>query len=380
MQVDHDFVAKARSVAKETLKGNAALVDENATFPIQSFKSFKEHGFLGMMLPTEYGGKSSNLATFSQVMETFGQACPSSGMCFLMHSVAAVTLAESATQDQKKAFLGKFAKNPQIMTQAVSEPGTGSHFYLPELQGQWDGNNLILNGEKKFCTSASYADWYLIYTKASTKAEGTNWLLVEKDSPGLEFVGSWKGMGLRGNSSISLNFRNVKIPADNLLGKTEGKGTEILFGPNCATFIIGQSSLNVGIAQAALEAAISHAKFRNHSVAGPILAMHQHIRFLIADMSAKVECARLKIQDTINLLEKKDPQATRSLFMSKIISCEASKECTDMAMQICGGIGFTKGHVIERLFRDARAGALMGPTNELMKDWSGKLLCDIPLM
>ena len=378
--MNQQIIDKAKVVAAETLKRNAQTVDQNAQFPAESFRAFKAAGLLGLMFPRAYGGEEIDLLTFAEVMEIVGGACASSGMCFLMHNIACINIDKGSSPAQKEELLKRFFADPVIATQAISEAGTGSHFYVPELETKIDGDSVRLNGKKKFCTSGGHADWYVIYAKASANHQGANFILLEKGTPGLAFDGQWRGMGLRGNSSIALTFDNVRVPRSRLLGVEEGKAVDVLFGPNCATFILGQAALNVGIAQHALDAAVTHAKTRNHASAGPALSNHQAIRFYLAEMLAAVETARLKVQDTARQVMDGHANATRSLFVTKFVASEASRRVTDLALQILGGRGYGGEGPVERLFRDARAGALMGPTSELMMDWTGKLLTDMPLL
>lgn len=379
-RIDNALVSRAREVADAVLRPNAAEVDRSRSFPRKNFAAMHEAGLLRMLVPSEFGGAEANTATFSAVMEVLGGACASTGMCFLMHSIAVATLAAGAAGEQRSRLLPRLAREPLIMTQGVSEPGTGSHFYSPEMETAIEGGEIVIRGTKRFVTNGGHADWYVLYLKASKGTEGANWVLVEKDAPGLRFEGTWEGMGLAGNNSISLVFDNVRVPRDNLLGGVEGKGQEVLFGPNATGFLVGISSLNVGIAQVALDFAVEHCKRRHHSVAGGAIGGHQAIRFYLYDMVTAIEAARLHLTNTIEQVASSGPNATRSLFATKVFACEASRRVTDLALQISGGQGYQRNLPVERWFRDARAGSLMGPTNELMKDWVGKLLLDMPLI
>jgi alkylation response protein AidB-like acyl-CoA dehydrogenase len=379
-QPDTELVTRARQVAAGALRAHAAEVDRDRAFPQANFAALHEASLLALLVPRELGGGEARSDTFVEVMEALGGACASTGMCFLMHSVATAIVAAGGTPEQRERWLRPLVHSKCVATQAVSEPGTGSHFYIPEMGTRIDGDQVVIEGVKRFVTNGKHADWYLVYLRASPGAAGTNWVLIEGNAPGLSFEGEWDGMGMAGNSSVIMRCREVRVPRSHIIGGEEGKGEGLLFGASATTFVLGLSALNIGIAQSALDFAVQHAKRRSHSGAGGAIGGHQAIRFYLSEMYAAVAGARCYLHHAVerNLAQAAD--ALQALFTAKVMCCEASMKVTNLALQIAGGQGYQRALPVERWFRDARAGAVMGPTNELMKDWVGKLLLEMPLV
>jgi alkylation response protein AidB-like acyl-CoA dehydrogenase len=181
---------------------------------------------------------------------------------------------------------------------------------------------------------------------------------------------------MAGNSSIQMVLDNVEVPANNLLGN-EGDGQEMVFSV-VPPFLIGLAGVNVGIAQAALDAAVEHVKNRKH-LSGQTLAEVPIIQEYLAEMSMQTEMARTLVSRAARAADAGEETATPLVFLAKIAATEAVIDVTNKAMQVCGGQGYSRTLPIERYWRDARAGAVMAPTNEVLKEWVGKLLAGLPL-
>ncbi len=375
---DQSIVDTASKLAVEVFAPAAADIDRAREFPDDNFTALYKSGLLGLLVPKAMGGLDASDTTYVEVIEKIGSACASTAMCFVMHNCGIKTLVAGGTPSQHERLLPRMKDERIIATLAVSEPGIGSHFYRPEMKTVVDGDSIVLNGTKTFTTSGDRASWYLVYTAPSPGVEGGNWILVERGTSGLSFEGEWDGMGMAGNNSINSAWSNVRVRKDALIGETEGVGEAVHFQDTARTFILGISAANIGIAQSALDYAIAHAKERDHSIAGGKISSHQAIRFYLTEMLMRVEGARCALHKAIGELEGEHPNAARSLFCAKIAACETSRRVTDLALQICGGQGYRKARPVERWFRDARAGAVMGPTSEVLTDWVGKMLLDMP--
>ncbi len=376
--VNHELVERAKKVSYEVFAPNAHEVDSGRQFPTKGFAALRESSLLHMLVPKEFGGSDVSLGTYVSVLEALGGGCASTSMCFLMHNVAVSTLAKGGTEEQRKHFLPQLVRDGIIMTQAVTEPGSGSNFHKPDMQTRFDGDDIIVNGFKSFVTNGGHAKWILIYLQAADASKGTNFILVDADSPGVSFEGEWDGMGMAGNSSIAMRLSDVRVPAINMLGGEDGKGEEVVNAGNINWFLTGLSAINVGIAQASLDYAVAHAKKRATPDVG-VLGGHQAIRFYLTEMYAAVGAARQYLHHAVEAAMAGDAEAGKLIFSAKMLTCDTSMKVTNLAMQVCGGQGYRKHMPIERWLRDGRAGALMAPTNELMKDWTGKLLLDLPL-
>lgn len=185
------------------------------------------------------------------------------------------------------------------------------------------------------------------------------------------------GLGMAGNSSIAMNLDNVRLGPDRLVG-APGKAGDLIFGVVAPWFLLGLSAVNVGIAQAAATAASEHVKARRYG-SGGILAEVQYIQHLVADMDLATRKARLLVHNAAALGDSGDPGALVPIMEAKVGSTEAAQDVTSLAMTATGGQGYTPSLPVERHLRDARAGAVMAPTNAILRNWIGKALTGLPV-
>ncbi|WP_134701367.1 acyl-CoA dehydrogenase family protein [Ammoniphilus sp. YIM 78166] len=367
----------AQHIAQEVIAPLAAKIDREQRFPSEAFDALGKSGLLGLLVPKEFGGLGGSLSDLSAVTQVMGQACGSTSMCFLMHSVATMVIASRAQTAQQQEYLRSIAQGEKIGTLAFSERGTGAHFYSPEITANFQGDHIVLNGKKSFVTNGDHADFLVVVTNASSPDIGLDMLLVETASPGVQFTGSWDGIGLRGNNSIAVEFTDVKVPLHHVIGK-EGDGLDLIFQVVAPTFILGIAGMNVGLAKGAYHAALDHAKARKYAD-GRALCEIQAIQFYLAEMHGSVESASLFVQNAARAADAGEEAAILSVMQSKIQASEQAIKVTNLAMQVCGGQGYTSALPVERYLRDARAGAVMAPTTEVLKEWVGKSVADLPL-
>lgn len=366
----------ARSIAETALRPHAAEIDRERRFPKANFQALAEAGLLGLLVPTAYGGRGGTLSDLARVLDALGSGCASTAMCFLMHSCGAALIAAKATPEQGERWLRPAAGGEAIATLAFSERGTGAHFYQPEITAERRNGGFALSGRKSFITNGGHATLYPVLVNASG-APGLDTLLVTPDLPGVRFEGAWDGVGMAGNSSIAMQLDDVMVPASNLIGQ-EGDGQDLVFGVVAPTFLIGLAAVNVGIAQAALDGAVDHAKARRYPT-GQVLAEVQAIQFYLAEMSVAVGSARQLVREAARAADAGEPGALPLVMQAKIAATEAAQAVTAQAMQTGGGQAYGRQLPLERHWRDARAGSVMAPTNEILKEWLGKILTGLPL-
>lgn len=372
-----EALAVARQLVDDVIAPNAARVDAQRVFPTDNFHAIAKSGLLGLMVPEASGGSGANLSAFVDVCEEIGRGCASTAMCYLMHGCATAVIAAKATEDQAARWLRPIADGRLIATLAFSERGTGAHFYNPEIQAHLNGAYL-LSGKKSFVTSGGHADLYLALVKASPGSEGLDVVVLEKGAVGLSFDGTWDGLGMAGNSSVQMVLDQVSVPLDHAIGG-EGAGADLVFGVVAPTFLVGVAAVNVGIGQAALDAAVKHATTRTYPPDGKSLATIQAIQFYLAEMKIATDGARGLLQRAAKLADAGDPSALPAVMEAKIAASDAAIDVTNKAMQVCGGQGYSRGLPIERHLRDGRASSVMAPTTEVLKEWLGKILCGLPL-
>ncbi len=370
-----DILGAVRSVAAEQIASQAAQVDRRRMFPTEGMAALAAIGGLGIAVSEEYGGAGGGLLALSEACEAVGSACASTGMVYLMHAVTAATIAGGGGE-RAAEYLEGFASGRIVGTLAFSERGTGAHFYAPELQAVQSNGGVKISGSKSFVTSGGHADVYLVLVQSSA-GEGLDCFLVERDADGMHFDGEWQGLGMAGNSSIALKLDDVTVDAGAQIGAS-GSGADLVFSVVAPFFLVGLASVNVGIAAAALKAASEHAASRRYAD-GSALAEVQVIQHLLADMDIAMRSARLLVQEAARLGDAGDEGALVPIMEAKVSATDAAAQVTQRALEVCGGQGYTPALPIERSLRDARAGAVMAPTNAVLRSWIGKALAGLPV-
>ena len=366
----------AREIAESTLRAKADEVDRKRAYPKQGLGALGRSGLMGVLVPASFEGFGGTLSDLAVVCEALGWGCASTAMCFLMHACGTAVIGAKATPEQGSAWLRPAAKGRSIATLAFSERGTGAHFYAPEISATTKNGSFVLNGRKSFVTSGGHASLYPVLVNASG-APGLDVIVVTSDLPGVGFEGSWDGIGMAGNSSIAMTLDDVNVPKENIIG-AEGDGQSLVFDVVAPTFLIGLAGVNVGIAQAALETTAEHAKNRRYPT-GQALAEIQAIQMGLADMSIALEAARRLLREAARAADAGEETALPLVMQAKIAATEAAASVTDRAMRIGGGQAYSRSLPLERHWRDARAGAVMAPTNDVLREWLGKILTGLPL-
>jgi isovaleryl-CoA dehydrogenase len=359
----------------EKLHATAGDLDASRTYPDDHLDVLAASGLLGLLVSEDNGGRGGDLTALALVCEAMGWAAGSTGLVYLMHLCGTAVIGAKATDAQAKEWLQPAAAGDLLATLAFSERATGAHFYMPEITAEKTGDGFTLNGRKSFVTSGGHADLYPVLVNASG-GEGLDVLVVSADDPGVSFQGSWEGIGMTGNSSVQMVLDGVQIPADRAIG-AEGAGQELVFNVVAPNFLIGLAGVNIGIAQAALDDTVEHVKTRKN--AGGVLAELPTVQTQIAEMTMATEKARALLLTAAKAADAGDAAALPLVMQAKIAATEAAIEVTGRAMEACGGLGYSRAVPIERYWRDGRAGSIMAPTNEVLKQWVGKLATGLPL-
>ena len=367
-------LAEVRDLAGSLIAPGAAEIDRESRFPDDHLSALGEVGALGLLVPGEHGGAGAGLVALAAACEVIGGACASTGMVFLMHSVTAATVAGGGGESAAGLLEG-MASGEVLGTLAFSERGTGAHFYAPELRAERRNGSVRVSGRKSFVTAGGHADLMLVLLQSA--GEGLDCYAVRKDTPGVSFDGSWEGLGMRGNSSIAVEFGDVALDDDARIGEAGG-AAGLVFGVVAPTFLVGLAAVNIGIAQAALASALEHAKSRRYPD-GSALVEVATVQHALAQMDIDVRAARALLQEAARLADVGDVGALVPLMESKVLCTDTAARVTQAALELCGGQGYTPALPIERHLRDARAGAVMAPTNGVLRTWSAKAITGIPV-
>ena len=372
------IAAVADEIGREILGPNAEELDRTGLYPRANLLHTARAGLNGLLLPHAYGGLALDHVSYALVTQTLARYCPSTTMVFVMHSTATQTVNLAGDEEQRAALLPP-VRDGSLGTLAFSEPMTGSHFWYCVSQARRDGDDYLLDKDSSFVTSAGEADWYVVQTRTPDSDDPSDmvYLLVFNDQPGL-WAGRWRALGMNGNASGPMRFRNVRVSARNRIGP-EGGGAYWNDNVVDPIFLLGSSACWTGIARGALEFAVEHATSRVHADVGKRVADYQLMRHYLARCKILVSSAEALLfraaqrLDELTAAGRLHAEMLFDLWELKVHAADIVIETTNLCLQVTGGLGFKSGP-IERLLRDGRAGAVMGPSNEMCREWIGLTL------
>ncbi len=372
----------ARDIAESVVDHEAATVDEKAVWPRASMQALGEAGLLGLHVDPRHGGLGQGMLALAVVTEEIGRACGSTGLVYGMHCVGTQVIQARPTPEQAEHYLVPIAAGEHVTSLALSEPGTGSHFYLPRTTFARHDDHFLVNGHKSFVTSGGEADSYVMSVVAadSDLDPGTfSCLLLDADTPGAEWQGPWDGFGMRGNSSRGVLMEDAQVPTGNLLG-SEGDETWYMFEVITPYFIIAMAGTYLGVARSALETAIEHLHHRTYTHTGARIGEADIVAHRLGQLWAIVERTRQLVHHAARLGDQGHPDARLALFACKAEVADAAVTVANEAMTLTGGIAYGRNSRISRALRDARASHVMAPTTDLLRTWLGRSLLDLPLL
>lgn len=369
-----------RELAATVAAPRAAEVDERRIWPEHTFQALAGAGLMGLHVPEELGGHGQGLLGLAVLTETLGQACSSSAICYGMHCVGTAVIAAKPTDHHREHYLAPIAAGRHITTLAVSEPGTGVHFYLPTTQLLDEGSEYVLRGGKHFVTNGGRASSYVVSTTASDAAEGEfTCVLVDENTPGMRWSGEWNGLGMRGNSSVAMNLEDARVPRANLLGQ-EGDQIWYIFEVVAPFFLIAMAGTYLGAAQAALDYTIDHLRVRAYSMGGDPPANADVVQHRLGELWSGIEAARQFLYAAAYAGDSGDPHALPSILSSKAHVSTVAVNVLNEAMTLCGGVAYRENSTLARLLRDVRASHVMAPTTDLLRLWTGRAVLGQPLL
>lgn len=375
------LVGLTRGIVDTVVAPRAGAVDEHCTWPAASMAAFAEAGLLGLQVPAALGGHGQGLLALAAVSAEIGRACPSSSLCFGMHCVGTAVIAAKATEDQQERYLRPIAAGRHITTLALSEAGSGAHFYLPETRLVRGAAGYTVDGTKQFVTNGGHADSYVVSTLASegSAAGDFSCLVVDRDTPGMTWQGDWSGFGMRGNSSRALALDGVQVAAANLLG-AEGDQVWYVFEVVAPYFLIAIAGTYLGIAQSALEVAGAHLRNRRYAHSGTALRDIETMQTRYAKMWIAYRKTRALVLEAAARGDAGDPEALPFILASKADAGETAIALAGDAMTICGGTAYRDNSRVAQMLRDARASHVMSPTTDMLHIWAGRALLGLPLL
>jgi alkylation response protein AidB-like acyl-CoA dehydrogenase len=363
-----------KKIVKNEITPRAAELDETAEFPYHAHTVFADNGLLNPLLPESYGGLEMSFLMFSKILEEISIACASSALLLIAQADGMLPILHGGSDALKETYLGKLAGDSRALTAlAATEPGAGSDLLSMKTKAVKKGDRYIINGSKCFITNGSVADYFTLYafTSPDKGAKGISAFVVEKGFPGLSYGKNEKKMGMRGSVNSELLFNDMEVPEENLIGH-EGAGFANLM-TTLAMSRLFCASQAVGIAQGALDEAIQYAGERVQF--GKPIAALSPIQFMVSDMTAAVESARLLTYRAASLFDEGDArQAGVHAALAKFSASDTAMKVTTDAVQILGGYGYMKDFPVERMMRDAKLTQIYTGTNQIMRLIAGRAI------
>jgi alkylation response protein AidB-like acyl-CoA dehydrogenase len=364
----------------EGIAGRAGRVDREARFARESVDELAAAGALALAVPERFGGAGAGPAEVVEAIEAVAGACASTGMVFVMHVVAVQTLAAGVADDEadgpKQAALAAAARGEHLSTLAYSERGSRGHFWAQVSRAQALDGGVVLDADKSFATAAGEADSYVLACGAPASDDPlvTDLYLVAGDAPGIEVAAPFDGLGMRANASAPLRIRGLHVTADRRLGGP-GEGFGLMMQATLPWFVLGSAACSVGIAGAALEAAIEHARGARFEHLGSTLADVPGVRARLAEAKIRHAQSRAYLYSVAEAIQQGAADAQVGVLALKAAAAEMAVEVTDLCLRVGGGAAYAKHGPLERHFRDARAASVMAPTTDVLHDFLGKALC-----
>lgn len=354
-----------RDFAKREIAPSAARIDRDEEFPWDNIRKMGEMGLMGVSIDTRYGGSGGGYGELAIVVEELARVCASTSLIYIASlSLASKCIEAFGSDEQKAAYLAPLARGQRLGAFALSEPNAGSDVAALRTNATSHEGGYFLNGSKTFITNGDLADTIVVFATENRTlgSRGISAFIVEKGYEGFMGRNERGKMGMRGSNTAELFMEDCRVPAENLLGE-EGKGMRIALSTIDASRITIAAQA-VGIAQAALEAALEYARTRQ--AFGQPIAEFQAIQWMLADMATQVNAARLITYQAADKKERGEPFGRESA-MAKVYASEVAGFVTSKAIQIHGGYGYFKESAVERYFRDAKVTEIYEGTSEVQR-------------
>jgi alkylation response protein AidB-like acyl-CoA dehydrogenase len=374
-------LSKAREIARGVLAPAAGRNDKAGHFSSDAIGALGESGLLALMLPTSFGGSGLGPRTFAAVTASLAEADASVAMAYLMHVAAAATIAAARPGAAVAQILHDVGGGRHLTTLAFSEAGSRSHFWSPISRARRNGAGVLLTAKKSWVTSAGHAQSYVVSSLApAAKAPTESTLyLVPANASGLAVAGPWDGLGLRANASAPMTLEDCEI-APELQLTDDGAGFQAMLNVVLPLFNLGTTAVALGLCRAAVADTVSHLKSARFEHLGQSLGESlPTLRAQLAAMQIDTDGLATRLDDVVDHLEH-----PRDTTMLRVLECKAAAGdiaigVTSAAMRTCGGAAFSKHLNVERLFRDAHAGAVMAPTGDVLRELIARAALGMPL-
>jgi len=354
-----------RQIAEERIKPLRARYDETQDFPWEIVEVLAQSDIFGLFIPQDYGGLGGGILEMAIATEELSRVCGGIALAFAATALATFPILLFGSEEQKRKYLPDIAKGKRLAAFALTEPEAGSDAGAVKTAARKEKGGYILNGTKQWITNGGEAQIYTVVaaTDKSRGSRGLSAFIVEKGTDGFSFGKKENKLGIRGSTTRELIFQDCFVPQESLLGK-EGQGFLIAM----RTFDQsrpGVAAQAVGIAQGALEEAITYAQEREQF--GKPIASFQGIQFMLADMATQIEAARALTYAVAKLIDRGARRVAKPSAMAKLFASDVAMKVTTDAVQILGGYGYMKDYPVEKMMRDAKITQIYEGTNQIQR-------------
>ncbi len=355
----------ARALAREKIAPVAAHYDETETYPEEIMRFLAQQGLTGIWVPEAHGGTDMGALAVALVAEEVAWACAATATNWGATVLGGYPIVLAGTEEQKRRYLPRLASGDLLAAYSLSEPGAGSDAASLQTVAARKGDRYVLNGTKLWCSNGSNAGVITLFATVDRKkgAKGITAFLVEPGFPGFAVGKKERKMGIRASPTVAFHLQDCEVPVENRLG-AEGEGFRIAMRTLDFTRPMTGATA-VGVAQAALDAATDYAKERRQ-FDQPIAAF-QGIQFMLADMAMQVHAARLMVHHVAALVDRGAPATVLEASMAKCFAADAAMRVTTDAVQVFGGVGYTREFPVERYMRDAKIMQIYEGTNQIQR-------------
>lgn len=359
------LLRRVRSFVDERVSPRADRWDKTDKFPVEAWRGLSRAGLTGLPIPKKYGGAGEDVMSYILAVEEISRGSAALGVTLAVHvSLVSQPLLWFGTEKQKMRYLKPLARGKQFGSFCLTEPGAGSDVAAMESKATLKGDEYLIRGRKYFIVNAPMASTYLVFamTDKSLAHRGISCFIVERNMPGVKIGKVFDKMGIRSSQVSEVVFDDVRVPAENLLGR-RGDGFKIAMETlDCGRISIAAQA--VGIAQASLDAAVEYARSRVQF--GKPISDLQAIRWMIADMATEIEAARLLTHKAAYLTDR-GKRHTKEASMAKLFAASTAVEAARKALQIHGGYGYMTDLPLERYYRDAKITEIYEGTSEIQR-------------
>jgi len=385
------IVDKCRELA-ERFRPRAARYDETGEFQTENFEEIKAAGLMGIMVPSEYGGLGADFLCYTLAVEELARGDASTALNFTQHNITIGSLAAfdlgglkdtpmEFVAERRRRMLERVAKRQEIVAAATTELGTGFRPSHAQTRYKRTATGFVLNGMKSFVSMTGYVDHYLVAASSERSTGGhpsVSYFVVDAKTPGLSIKGGWNACGMRATASNHLILENCQVPEESLLAGVAGTAIQHLVKlPHWA--VGGFNGVYLGICDSILEFTISYLNGRTKAGEPKPLSNNDIIQHEVGKLSVALEATRAVVYDAAERVSR-DPgsaEANMAIYRAKYLVGETAPQMASDAMRICGGNTIRKEFPLERYYRDARCGGLMGAPSDVCLTYVGKAVLGI---